>query len=74
MKLFSLAFFLQALDASTVAGAAAFAGALNFTGGSPSLKGLEAAAIGAGVAFLATFLKQYGAVQAVKAQAKAAAE
>lgn len=65
-NIFSLAFFLNALKLAVASFSTAFAGSLA-TAGTPTLKGLEVAGVAAGVAALATFFQQFGAVKALKA-------
>ena len=66
MNIFSLAFLQNALKLAVASFATAFTGSLAASG-APTLKGLEVSAIAAGVAALATFFQQFGAVKALKA-------
>jgi hypothetical protein len=62
--MFTLSFWKNALEATLVAGLAAFAASLSITT-TPSLKDLEAAAIAGGMGALYAFIKQLGGVQAM---------
>ena len=67
MKLFTLAFWKNALEATVVAGATAFGASLAATSGNLNAHNLEAAGIAAGMGALYALVKQLGAVQASNA-------
>jgi hypothetical protein len=69
MRLFTKAFWLRATETAVVTGAAAFAGSGVFSAGQPTLHGLVAALVAAGVAALYAFVKQVGSVQTARAAA-----
>jgi hypothetical protein len=71
--MFTLSFWKNALENSVTAFATAFAGSLAILG-VPTQKGIEAAAIAAGLGALTAFLKQLGAVQNAKSVLKVKAE
>lgn len=71
--MFSLSFWKNALENTLTAGATALAGSLAVLG-VPTAKGLEAAAIAAGLGALYAFLKQLGAVQSAQSVLKVKAE
>jgi hypothetical protein len=69
--MFSISFWKTAAENALTAGASAFTGSLVLTT-TPTLKGLEAAAVAAGVGALYAFVKQVGGVQATSAVVKVA--
>jgi hypothetical protein len=73
LKLFTLAFWTVALEATLTAGLTAFAGSQVFVTGF-NAKNFEVAGTAAVAAALAAFLKQLGTVQTVNTQAKVAAQ
>jgi len=69
--MFTLAFWKNALETALTAGVTAFAGSLAVIG-TPSVRGLEAAAVAGGLGALYALTKQLGAVQSAKGVAKVA--
>lgn len=67
MNLFSKTFWATALENMIQTGASTFSASGFFTSGHPTLKGLAAAGIAAGMAALYTFIKQLGAKQVLSA-------
>lgn len=65
--MFTKAFMFSALENAIQAGAASFTGSLFFSSGDPTLRGLAAGGIGAGMAALYTFCKALGAKQTISA-------
>ena len=65
MNVWTKAFFLRAVEAALVAGASSFTGIVAATG-TPSIHSIIAGAVGFGLGFLYSFIKEYGIVQAVK--------
>jgi hypothetical protein len=63
VKLFTLQFWVAALESAVVVFASAFTGVLAATTSAPSLHALYAAAVAGGLAVLYQFNKQLGAVQ-----------
>jgi hypothetical protein len=62
-NLVNKSFITKAIETALTAGGSAFTGALVFTNGEPTVKGLEAAAIAFGGATLYSFIKQLGSSQ-----------
>lgn len=62
--LWTRVFVVSALEKAIVAGLSAFAGSLDFTSGQPSVHGVIAGAVAAGLTALYAFTKQLGGVQA----------
>lgn len=70
--MFTASFWKTTLEAVLTTGLATFGAAFGVQGAA-TLKGLEAAGIAAGLAALATFTKQLGAVQSASGTPKVAA-
>jgi len=71
--MFTKSFLLTALENSVTTGLATFAASGVFTS-TPSVKGLIAGAVAAGMAALYSFVKNLGSVQATKALAAGSAK
>jgi len=72
--MFTKAFFISAFEHALVAAVAAFTGSLTVTAGQPTVKGLEAAGVAAGMAFLYAFTKALGATQSAAGTLEVAAK
>ena len=70
MNLFSVAFLKTALEHALVVGLSTLAASPILTSGGLTLKGIEAAAIAAGVGALYAFVRQLGAVQSANSVTK----
>jgi len=68
--MFTVAYLVQTLENSAIVFAATFGASPVFTGGSLTLRGVEEAAIAAGIAAVYTFVKAFGGAQALKSAAK----
>ena len=68
--MFTVTYLVQTLENAGVVFAATFGASPIFTGGSLTVRGVEEAAIAAGIAAAYTFVKAFGGSQALKSAAK----